>query len=63
VMHCLCRFNFVNKASTSDTPAELPVEMATEILYDAGSFWHNSVTKESSWEVRSFSLSLDGFDL
>lgn len=33
-----------------ETPAELPAELAEELRFDAGTFFHNSVTQEASWE-------------
>lgn len=43
-------YNYVNDATTTETPAELTNEMAEDLTYDAGSYYHNSVTKEASWE-------------
>lgn len=33
-----------------ETPAELPAELADELRFDSGTFFHNSVTQEASWE-------------
>ena len=43
-------YNYVNDATTQDVPAELSNEMADELTYDAGSYYHNTVSKEASWQ-------------
>lgn len=43
-------YNYANDASATETPAELSAEMADELTYDAGSYYHNTVTKEAAWE-------------
>ena len=42
-------FNYATHATTTETPAELPVDMVSELQFDSGSYYTNSVTKEASW--------------
>lgn len=43
-------FNYATEVTSVETPAELPMELAEELRFDAGTFFHNSVTQEASWE-------------
>lgn len=43
-------YNYVNDATTQDVPGELSHEMVEELTYDAGSYYHNTVSKEASWQ-------------
>lgn len=43
-------YNYVTHATSHEVPAELSREMADELTYDAGSYYHNTVSKEASWE-------------
>ena len=49
---CGCRyfwFNYVSGATVAHTPAELPNDMAKDIQYDSGSYWHNTASTTTQW--------------
>eukprot|EP00892_Ulva_mutabilis_P003570 jgi/Ulvmu1/1585/UM111_0013.1 len=43
-------YNYATEVTSVETPAELPAEIADELRFDAGTYYHNSVTQEASWE-------------
>lgn len=43
-------YNYATDATSTEAPAELSPEMVEDLTYDAGSYFHNTVTKEASWE-------------
>ena len=42
-------FNYASDLTTTETPAELPSEEATALMYEGAAYWHNTASKEAAW--------------
>jgi hypothetical protein len=43
-------YNYRTNVSSVDQPAEVPDDIARDIMRDNGTFYHNTATNESTWE-------------
>jgi hypothetical protein len=42
-------YNYITEATSVNVPAELPAEVASELDFDAGTYYYNTITNKASW--------------